>query len=617
MARFSEQFIQQVAQATDIVELVGQYVALTKRGREYVCLCPFHDDHKPSMYVAPAKQIFKCFSCGAGGGVFQFLCLYEKVPFPEAVKTLAERAHIPLPAESYEAPAGPGGMSKTDLVEVMSLAARFYRAQLRGQAGEAALAYARGRGLTDDSIERFGLGYAPSAWDSLLRAARSRNVRDAQLAAAGLVIQRDEGGYYDRFRDRLMFPILDPGGKVIAFGGRTLDPNDRAKYLNSAESVLFDKSSNLYALSWAREGIVGTGTAVVAEGYLDALIPLQAGISNIVATLGTSLTEQHVRLLSRYAREAVLVFDADAAGAKAADRGLEMFLAQRIHVRVATIPAGKDPCDFVLAEGAEAFGRLVSEAPDALQYAWDRRQAAWQLAGGNLADRRAVVEDFLRIVVTSTSYDAIDEIRRGQLAQHIGHMLNIPAPDLQQQMRRMAKHLRRAGAQNARAARAAVESWSPDAATVQAERELLEVLVNMPDMFDIAAERIDWQDFQDPALRQVAARVWALGQAHRLSLEDLLADEALMGLGGLLTDLSAEGERRGKYDATFHGAVTHMLYLREMRESVTRPTEGYDDESLRRIYEDHRRKAATASEDIKKQRIEDHAPDSRRQPKIT
>jgi len=588
VARFSEQFIQQVAQATDIVELVGQYVALTKRGREYVCICPFHDDHKPSMYVAPAKQIFKCFACGAGGGVFQFLSLYEKLSFPEAVKALAERANIPLPADSRDAPPAPDGMSKSDLAEIVSLAARFFRTQLRGEAGAAALAYARQRGLTDDSIERFGLGYAPDAWDSLLRAARSRNVRDAQLAAAGLVIQRDDGGYYDRFRNRLMFPILDPAGKVIAFGGRALNPEDRAKYLNSAESILFDKSSNLYAINWAREGIVSTGTAVVAEGYLDALIPLQAGIPNIVATLGTSLTERHVRLLSRYAREAVLVFDADAAGAKAADRGLEMFLAQRINVRVATIPAGKDPCDFVLAEGAEAFDRLVSEAPDALQYAWDRRQAAWQAAGGNLADRQAVVEEFLRIVVATTSYDAIDEIRRGQLAQHIAHMLNVAAPDLQQQMRRMARRMRRADAQNARAARVAAENWTPDAAAVQAERELLEVLVNMPDMFDMAAERVDWNDFTDPKLRLVAQRVWALGQAHRLTLEDLLADEALLELGGLVTDLSAAGEKKGNYEETLHGAVSHILYVRQNRQLAPVSEDRYNDEALKKVLQRHR-----------------------------
>ncbi len=587
MARFSEQFIQQVAQATDIVELIAQYVALTKRGREYVCVCPFHDDHKPSMYVAPAKQIFKCFSCGAGGGVFQFLCLFEKMSFPEAVKALAERANIALPADNYEAPLAPGGMSKSDLAEVVTLAASFFRTQLRSQAGTAAMAYARDRGLTDDSIERFGLGYAPPAWDSLLKAGRSKNVREAQFAAAGLAVERDNGGYYDRFRNRLIFPILDPAGKVIAFGGRALDPEDRAKYLNSAESILFDKSSNLYALNWAREGIVSTGTAVVAEGYLDALIPLQAGISNIVATLGTSLTERHVRLLSRYAHEAVLVFDADAAGVKAADRGLEMFLSQRINVRVATIPAGKDPCDFVLAEGGEAFARLISEAPDALQYAWDRRQTAWQAAGGNLAERGAIVEDFLRIVVASTSYDAIDEIRRGQLAQHIAHMLNVPAPDLQQQMRRMTRRMHRANAQNTRAAQTAAESWTPDAATGQAERDLLEVLINMPDMFDIAAERIDWQDFTDPKLRLVAQRAWALGLEQRLSLEDLLADEAMLEVGGLLTDLSASGEKKGNYEQTLQGAVSHILYVRENRQLASATDDKYSDEALKKVLQQH------------------------------
>ena len=218
----------------------------------------------------------------------------------------------------------------------------------------------------------------------------------------------------------------------------------------------------------------------------------------------------------------------------------------------------------------------------------DRRQAAWQLAGGNLANRRAVVEDFLRIVVTSTSYDAIDEIRRGQLAQHIAHMLNIPAPDLQQQMRRMAKHLRRAGAQNARSARGAAESWAPEAAADQAERELLEVLVNMPDMFAMAAERIDWQDFQDPNLRQVAARVWALGQAHRLSLEDLRADEDLLGLGGLLTDLSAAGEKMANSEATLHGAVSHILYLRQGRLPAQPPAEPYSNEALNQVLQQHR-----------------------------
>ena len=579
VARFSEQFIQQVAQATDIVELIGQYVALKKRGREFVGLCPFHDDHKPSMYVAPAKQIFKCFSCGAGGGVFQFLTLYEKLSFPEAVEALAERAHIALPREA-SGPAVPQGLSKAELADVLAFAASFFRRALHGEPGAAALEYARGRGLTDESIDRFSLGFAPPGWDALTAAARRKGFRDSQLAAAGLAVPRETGGCYDRFRNRLMLPILDPAGRIIAFGGRALDPRERAKYLNSPESILFDKSGQLYALNWAREAIVSSGQAVVVEGYLDALIPIQAGVENVTATLGTALTERHVRLLSRYAREAVLVFDADAAGAAAAERGLELFLAQRLHVRVATIPAGKDPCDYTLAEGPEALRRLVADAPDAMEYAWGRRLAEWQAAGGNLADRNRAVEEFLRLIVGSTAFSAADEVRRGQLAQHVAHMLNIPATALQQQMRRLA---RRSRPPAGRPGEADAASWQADTSSVLAERQLLEVLLNRADLFDLAAERIDPQDFQDPELRPVAESVWRAGQADRLSLEELLASEEMSAQGALLTDLAAEGQHRGNYEPTLQGAVGHILYCREGRRLEPPRADAYTDEGLRQF----------------------------------
>jgi len=583
LARYSDQFIQQVAQATDIVELVGQYVALTKRGREYVGLCPFHDDHRPSMRISPAKQIFKCFVCGAGGGVFQFLILYEKASFPEAVRTLAERAHIPLPQETPQ-PAAPQGLSKAELAEVMTFAARFFRAALRGKSGGEALEYARGRGLTDESIQRFGLGYAPAEWDALLKAARGKGIRESQLIAAGLAAPRDSGGCYDRFRNRLMFPIMDVSGKVIAFGGRALDPADRAKYLNSAESILFDKSGCLYGLNWSREGIVSSHQAAVVEGYLDALMPLQAGANNVVATLGTALTERHVRLLSRYARDVILVFDADVAGAAATERALELFLAQRVNVRVATIPAGKDPCDYVLAEGPEAFGKLLADAPGALRYAWDRRQAQWQAAGGKLADRHNIVQDFLRLVVSSTAFDAIDEVRRGELAQHIAHLLNVSASGLQQQMRRLARRMRRAGG---KAPGRKEGLWDPNQPAAQVERNLLEVLINRPDLFDLAAERIDPQDFNDTRLRSVAECVWAMGQAGGLSLEELLAVEAMSHLGGLLTDLAEAGESRGNFEETLNGAVSYVLRRREKQEIQQSKMSGYTEEVLKRIQKRH------------------------------
>jgi DNA primase len=584
--RFPEHFINQVAQATDIVDLIGQYIALKKRGKEFLGLCPFHDDKKPSLNVSPSKQIFKCFACGAGGGVFQFLMLYDKLDFPQAVRTLADRAHIPVPQETAVAPPS-AGLSKEDLLRVTTYAARFFRSQLRSPGGTEALDYIRKRGLSEQSIDRFGLGFAPDSWDALLRAALAEGYREEQLVAAGLVARREERpGCYDRFRNRLIFPIINPAGEVVAFGGRALAAEERAKYLNSPDTALFDKSANLYALNWSRETIVSSGTAVVVEGYLDALMPLQCGVGNVVATMGTALTDRHVRLLSRYANEVVVVFDADQAGAAAAERAMEIFLAQQVHVRIATILEGKDPCDFCLARGGEAFAALIKDAPDALQYLWQRRSEQVQAAGGNLADRRRAVEDFLRLVAQSAAYGAIDEVRRGQLAQHIAHMLNIPAADLQQQMRRLTRTMPR-GSTSSPSRAAAME---PAATGTDAQRQVLEVLLNQPDLFAQAAEKISPEDFFDPVLRRIAQAVWSAAGAGSLRIDELLARQELSPLAGLLVELAGGGERRGNYEQTLAGAVADLVYRRGRRELQQMRSSELSDDSLRAINE-HLRQA--------------------------
>jgi len=578
--RFPEQFIHQVQQATDIVELISQYVALKRKGSEYVGLCPFHDDKNPSMRVSPTKQIFKCFACGAGVSVFHFVMRYENISFPEAVRMLAERVHIPLP--DTQAPVRPvaEGLSKNDLRLVTAFAAAFFHKQLLASAGADALAYARRRQLTDESIERFGLGYAPESWDALINAARREGFSDAQLVAAGLAAERDGGGCYDRFRNRLIFPISDAGDRVIAFGGRALAAEERAKYLNSPETSLFDKSGELFALNWSREGIRESGQAIVVEGYMDALVPLQAGLTNVVAPLGTALTDRQVRALSRNrAKEVVLLFDADVAGATAAERALEKFLAQQVNVRVATIPAGKDPCDFVLAEGPEAMRELVAAAPDAIEYAWQRRQADLAAAGGHLPDRGRVVEEFLRLIVSSSAYGAIDEMKRGQLAQHIGHIMNVPPRELQQMMHRLGRRGRPAAT-----AAAATERTSDERLVALAERQILEVLICKPDLFDTVAERLDAGDFRDPRLRVVADCIWRLGEAGRLELDSLLSAEDLIEYGPLLANLATEGEVRGNYENTLDGAVGKLLYRKGLQEYREVKAGGIDaDEALREI----------------------------------
>jgi DNA primase len=592
--RFAQTFIDQVVQATDIVDLVGRYVALKKAGREFVGLCPFHEDHRPSMHVVPAKQFFYCFVCGAGGGALKFVELYQKLPFVEAVRALAERANIPIPAGDSEGPAP--GLARADLLKVIAAAQDFYRGQLSQPAGKAAREYALKRGLTEESIERFGLGFAPEAWDGLTNALRRKGASEGQLVAAGLVIRRESGpGCYDRFRNRLTFPIMDLEGRVIAFGGRALAADERAKYINSPDSVLFDKSNNLYALNWARPALDAGGTAVVVEGYLDVLLPHQGGVTSVVATMGTALTDRHVRLLSRYAKEVVLVFDSDLAGAKATERALEIFMAQQIHVRVASVPEGKDPCDFVVARGGQAFADLVAAAPDAMQYVWERRMSEYRAAGGNLADRRRLVEDFLRLVATSAAYGAIDEVRRGQLAQHIGHMLNIPSTDLQQQMRALTRTLRPAGpggnapAQSASGdtsaagtpqsrSPAGAGSSLPRASTEKAytpatgpspnlvETHVLEVLLNRPDLFDTVVEKLDATDFADPTLAAIARSMWAAGHEGRCGLEELLAREEMSPYGAILARLASEGARRANFEATLSAAMEFLAYRHQRRQ---------------------------------------------------
>lgn len=578
MAKLPEMFIQQVLQATDIVELVGRYVALKHKGREFVGLCPFHEDKNPSMFVSPSKQIYKCFACGAGGNAAQFLMGYEKLSFPEAVRSLAERANIPLPRE-YAAENVTGGMSKNDLVAVTEFAAAYFQRQLREPAGEDALEYACKRGLTDESLVKFGIGYACDSWEALLSAGRRKGFSEEQMVAAGLVRRREgKSGCYDYFRQRLIFPIRDVAGRVVAFGGRALAADERAKYLNSPESVLFDKSHLLYGLATARESIVQRKQAVVVEGYLDVVLPHQTGVSNVVATLGTSLTEGHVRLLGRYAQEVVLVFDADVAGVAAAQRALELFLAQRMHVRVATIPSGKDPCDYCLAEGGPAFQALIDQAPDALQYVWDQQFAAYLTAKGNLAERNRLIEDFLTLIVSSGAYGAIDGIRQQSLAQHIAHMVNVPAAELQQQMRRLSRKVRPTqGAGQPNAGRASI------GVTTDPQRVVLEVLLDEPELFDIAAERIDPADFNDALLRSLAERIWPLGMDGKLSLDDLLAAEDMVNFAPILTELSLSGQRRGNHQRTLEEAVDRICHRKEKQNVQELKTGPLDDASLREL----------------------------------
>jgi len=355
MTFIPEEKLLEIKDAAAIEEVVGQYVKLEQKGRNLLGLCPFHTETKPSFTVAPEKGIFHCFGCGAGGNVFSFLMQYQRLSFPEAVQELARRYGIPITFKDLGPEGSQQAKKRTLAYEINQLAAAFYQTTLNAPEGKPGRDYLAQRGLTEEVIRSFRLGYAPDEWDSLRRHLQSRGVSLEMAQEVGLLMPRDRGGYYDRFRHRIIFPIQDRQGRVIAFGGRIVGAGE-PKYLNSPESVLYSKGRTLYGVPQAAEALRQTGVALVVEGYLD-LIALQVhGIANVVATLGTALTREQVRLLKSLAAKVVLVFDGDAAGARAMKRAFPLFAQESLAVRALPLPAGMDPDSYAQAHGADLFG---------------------------------------------------------------------------------------------------------------------------------------------------------------------------------------------------------------------------------------------------------------------
>jgi DNA primase len=368
MPLYSDSTLDEVRNAVNIVSLVSEYVALKKRGRNHVARCPFHTEKTPSFNVNEEKQIFHCFGCGLGGDVFKFLMQIEHISFPEAVRLIAERHGIRLP-QSVPAARVEGEAELEVLRRAMTEAALFFHhALLESEDGKAPLAYLQGRGVTRETIDRFQLGYSPGAGEILLNSLRQKGFSLQTLEECGLAKRSEDGNrHYDTFRGRIIFPITDIRGRVIAFGGRAL--GDRVpKYLNSPETRLYNKSRNLFGLSFSREGIKKLDYAVLVEGYMDFIIPFQYGIDNLVASLGTSLTPQQVQLLGRYTREVVVSYDPDSAGLAAAQRSLDLFLEEDFRVKVLRLPDGQDPDVFMRSAGPEEYRRRLREAVPYLDF---------------------------------------------------------------------------------------------------------------------------------------------------------------------------------------------------------------------------------------------------------
>lgn len=362
---YSDELIEEVRSKNDIVDVISGYVRLQKKGSSYFGLCPFHNEKSPSFSVSRQKQMYYCFGCGAGGNVFTFLMEYENFSFLEALKVLADRAGVELPEMEYSKEAKERADLKNVLLEINKLAAQYYYVQLKNPQGEVALKYLKNRALDDNTIKAFGLGYSNKYSDDLYRYLKSKGYKDELLAKAGLISVDERNGVYDKFWNRVMFPIMDVNNRVIGFGGRVMG-DAKPKYLNSPETIVFDKSRNLYGLNRARTS--RKPYFLLCEGYMDVISLHQAGFTNAVASLGTSLTSGHASLIKRYVNEVYLTYDSDEAGTKAALRAVPILKEAGITAKIIRMEPYKDPDEFIKNLGAEAFEERISKARNGFMF---------------------------------------------------------------------------------------------------------------------------------------------------------------------------------------------------------------------------------------------------------
>ncbi|MCB9851700.1 MAG: DNA primase [Phycisphaerales bacterium] len=554
VGRDSAFLTEKIREANDIVDVVGSFVALRRAGKNLKGLCPFHREKTPSFNVLADKQIFKCFGCGAGGDVFKFIQLRDGINFPEAREVLARRAGISLEKESRERRPESSAPAKGELERVNQWAAKWFRAQFDSAEGAACQKYVESRGITAETALQFGLGFAPAGWTNLLPAARKAGISDALLDAAGL-IKRTDRGEYDAFRNRLMFPITDALGRIIGFGGRALD-DDPAKYLNSPQTALFDKGRSLYGLRDARDSWRTSRRAIITEGYLDCILCHQAGFKDVIATLGTAMTGDHGRLLMQYVDTAVLVFDADEAGLRAADRAIGVTMSQKLDVRIAQVPEGMDPADVIVNHGSAMFDEVLTSSVPALEFKWNQVTQRCQDAASD-GDRRRAVEEFLGVVAAAVGEQSIDPIQRGFILNQVGKLLSLTTDQVERQLRMIARRLRSSDDAPSRSIQAGLMPLRNGEQT--ALRDILSVLLNEPEFFEDVSDVFDPARIQDALDRRVAETFVEMVRSEQgYNLNRMIGVFDDTDTARRITDLLFVGESRGNFGATAQGAADRL-----------------------------------------------------------
>ena len=600
-------------EASDIVAIVGSYLTLTPGGGGFKCVCPFHNDTRPSMQVDPKWQNYRCWSCGKKGDVFTFVSDFEKVSFLEAREILAKRAGINLDEAPVE------NIRRGKQLEAISWAERLYQECLlaekedSGELGARARKYLGERKLSGPTVRKFGLGFAPLAGDWLVRAALDDRIDFEILREVGLLGEKaNKGGFYNRFQDRVMFPIRDARGRSVGFGGRILPDSplvDRApKYYNSTETPLFSKKELLYGLDLARHAGSEAGYLAVVEGYTDVMMAHQHGVANVVATMGTALNEAHVRQLRRFVPKVVLVFDADEGGTTGVDRALEIFIGCDVDLAIATLPEGLDPCDLLTSQGKEPFQVALRTAVDALEFKLTR---ALQLAGGGLESTKQVVDSVLGLMAGAPELPGqAGRVKHELLITRIAHRLGLRQETVWARFGELKADKKKEVARKPAGEKSEPATPAPTRAAPAdpLERELLQLLLADEALVAEAYLEIRPEDIVHPGLQRLLAGLYQLREAgeppeidglRALINHPLLAAKAMemQEVGRMVTDrgrwlrhvLDCFRERKRELAKSqlrdqLNAPATHEDALALLRKLQTRPGAGPDSETGRQSY---------------------------------
>jgi DNA primase len=529
---FSSATLEQIRAASDIVDVIGSYLPLKRAGANFVALCPFHKEKSPSFNVNPHRQIFHCFGCHKGGDVFTFVKEYENIDFPEAVRRMADRAKIPLEYDK-----NPGEQQSRHLKERLlqiheQIAQRWQNALANEASGQIARDYLVRRGVSDEAVKLFRLGYAPDLWDDTVNWAKSKDHELGLVEQAGLILRKqDSDHYYDRFRGRLMFPICDEQGRVIGFSGRILAGDEKsAKYVNSPETPIFIKSKVFFGLDKSKRAVLEAGYAIVCEGQLDLIACFMAGVQNIVAPQGTAFTADHARILKRYVEEVVLCFDSDEAGQNAAVRSLDTLLASGLAVRVAVVPAPHDPDSFIKASGGPAFKQLIERAEGFFDYYLNR-----------LCATNEVTTDKGRLVVLRSMAEAVHKTGNGVLVDKYAQKTALRLGVTPDAVRAEFRKLSRASAPASEPEEPPVEeSASPQRPSTH-EYWLLKLLLQHDDLVAWAAAHLDPGWVQHSLARQIVSQLLAeQAKGTWSSLAAFLDECETLEMRSLVTEATAE-----------------------------------------------------------------------------